>query len=92
VARLTIYCIVALRQNQGGAGAIVPLKLTKVTLFTIILYNSENGISDIRSIVLSQQCCEVYFISRIVVNPQRDQTTQILLKSAPPNLTGWTCP
>jgi len=34
--------------NQGRIqeGAIVPLKLTKVTLFTIILYNSEN--SDIR--------------------------------------------
>jgi len=32
---------------QGGAiGAIAPLKPMKVTLFTMILYNSENNIPD----------------------------------------------
>ena len=55
--------------TQGGyrGGEISPLKLMKVTLFTMILYNSENNIRDWRpSIYLSQQCCEVYFISLTV--------------------------
>jgi len=35
--------------SRGGAvDAIAPLKPRKVTLFTIILYNSENSIRDIR--------------------------------------------
>jgi len=37
------------------------------------MYNSENSIGDknasVPSSVLSQQCCEVYFISLTVVNP-----------------------
>ena len=53
--------------------AIAPLKPAKVTLFTIILYNPENNIRDMRqilpSIVMSQQCCEVHFISLAVAKP-----------------------
>jgi len=51
----------------GAIGAIAPLKPTKVALFIIIFYNPENNI--LSSIVVSQQCCEVYFISLKVVNP-----------------------
>ena len=32
---------------RDAAGAIAPVKPTKVTLFTIILYSSENNIRDI---------------------------------------------
>jgi len=50
----TVYfqrCGGNIRKSQGGSrgGATVPLKLTKVTLFTMILYNSENSIRDVRS-------------------------------------------
>jgi len=34
--------------SRGATGAIAPLKPTKVTLFTMILYNSENSICNIR--------------------------------------------
>jgi len=34
--------------QKGAIGAIAPLKPAKVTLFTMILYNSENNIRDIR--------------------------------------------
>jgi len=49
------------------------LKPTKATFSNIILYNSEKapameGYFAV-DIVLSQQCCEVYFISLTVVNP-----------------------
>jgi len=44
------------------------------------------------SIVLSQQCRVVYFISLRVAKPLR-LDYQILLKSPPPpNVTGWICP
>jgi len=43
------------------------------------------------SIVLSEQCYKMYFISLTVVNPYWDFTTKILLKS-PPNLNGWIPP
>jgi len=49
-----------------------PLKPTKVSLFTILLYNSENSIRDIRPfcrpLFCHNMCCEVYFISHTVVN------------------------
>jgi len=52
-------------------GAIAPLKPTKITLFTMILYNSENSIHEFEAIlpstILSQQCCDVYFISLTIV-------------------------
>jgi len=34
------------RQARGGRLGLAPLKYTKVTLFTIILYNSENKIRE----------------------------------------------
>jgi len=40
------------------------------------------------SIVLSQQCCEVYFISLAILNPLRDLTTKYYW-IRPPNLRGW---
>ena len=60
--------------NPGGAiQAIAPPKTYELTLFTMSVYNSENSIPNTRpilsSIVLSQKCCEVYFISLKVVNP-----------------------
>jgi len=46
----------------------------------------------LRSIVLSQQCCEVYFISLAVVNPEWDLTANITEIAPPPNITGWIHP
>jgi len=95
-------------QNQWGAfRAITPLKPTKITSFTMILYNSESDISKpfpnktfvmfemsqcsqykaiLLSVVLSQQCCEIYFISHTVMGADMRLDYQILLKS-PPNVT-----
>ena len=43
--------------NPGGViGVIAPLKPTKVTLFTIILYNSENSTLDIRPFCRALLC------------------------------------
>ena len=44
------------------------------------------------SIVLSQQCCEVYLISLIVVKPLGNFTTKYSLKLPVPNLTCWIRP
>ena len=44
------------------------------------------------SIVLSQLCCEVYFISLAVVNPEWDLTANITEIAPPPNITGWIRP
>jgi len=63
--------------RHGGIQAMpngaTPLKPTKVTLLTMIFCNSEYSIrgfkANLPSSVLSQQCCEVYFISLTVVNP-----------------------
>ena len=46
--------------NPGG-GAIAPLKLKKVTLFTFILCNSEHNIRDIRPF-----CCALFCHSSVV--------------------------
>jgi len=43
------------------------------------------------SIVLSQQCCEIYLISLTVTKPLRFDY-QILQKSHPPNVTSWIRP
>jgi len=60
------------RIQREAIGAIASLKPTKVTFFTMILYNSESTIRDIKSIwtpiVLSQQCCEIYFMYLTVAN------------------------
>jgi len=71
VAKLQEWGKLSLRLDPGG-----PIATSKTfkTLFTMILYNSENSIryqAILPSIVLSQQCCELYFISRLTaVNPQ----------------------
>jgi len=55
--------------TKKGGEAIVPLKPTKVTLLSMILYYSENSIHDLRPFCrpfLSQQCCDVYFIYHTV--------------------------
>jgi len=47
---------------QGGAiGVIVPLKLEKVTLITMVLYNSENNIRNVRPF-----CCPLFCPSSFV--------------------------
>ena len=40
--------ILAEADPRGTTGAIPPVKPARVTVFTIILYNSENSIQDIR--------------------------------------------
>ena len=60
--------------NVGQLGqSLPPLKPLKVTLFTMILYNSENSIEPyeaiLSSIVLSQQCCDIYIICLTVAKP-----------------------
>jgi len=40
--------ILYMKQNNERLGRSPPLKPTKVTLFTMILYNTENSIRDIR--------------------------------------------
>jgi len=61
-------------------GAIPPLKPTKVTLYTIIFYNSENSIRDVNSfcrpLFCHRSCFEVNFISLTVVKPLWDLTTK----------------
>jgi len=78
-------------------GVIDPLKPTKVTAFTMIFVQFGEHHSRYKatlpSIVLSQQCCEEYFISLAVVNTQWDFSTKEMKSPPPPNLTGWirTC-
>ena len=77
------------------------LKLTKVTLFTTVLYNSENSIHDkaiLSSTALSQGCCEVYFISLAAAKLLWDLTTQYcwnrpltLLAGSAPAVTPFFC-
>ena len=83
--------------NQGRIQrrAIASLKPTQVTLFTMILKNSENSICDIRPFCrpffLSQQSCEVYFISLAVVNLWWNLTAKHYW-NRPSNITGWIRP
>jgi len=74
----------------GAIGAFAPLMRTKVTLLTITVYNSVNNIRDMRSIsiVLSQDWCEVYFISTTIVNTYYDVASNITEIAPLNNLTG----
>jgi len=71
------YGAIKSTQNQGriqsGATVVIaPLKTTNVSLFTIIVYNSENNIRDISPFCHLLFCHggpEVHFISLTVVNP-----------------------
>ena len=80
--------------SEGGAiGAISPLKLAEVTLFTMILYNSENSIRDIRPFCRPLICHNSVMCSLLHLSyssePVKRLDYQILLKLTPPNLTGW---
>ena len=44
------------RIHWGAIGAIAPLKLKKVTLFSMILYNSENNVRNVRPFCRPQFC------------------------------------
>jgi len=76
------------RSRGVTVGAIAPLKRAKVSLFTMILYNSENTIRDIRSF-----CPPLFCQSSVVKNtlsllqqpsePVMRRDYQILLKSFP---------
>jgi len=46
------------RVLEGGIGSIAPVKPTKVTLFTIILYDSKNSFCDLKPF------CRLWFLSR----------------------------
>ena len=52
---------IAGRQGRIQAGAISPLKPIKVTLFTIIFYNAEKSIRDIRPF-----CCPSFCNSSVM--------------------------
>ena len=81
--------------SRGLIRGITPLNHMKVTLFTMILCNSENSIHDIRLFCRPFFChssvVKVYFISFTVVNPSWDLTAKYYW-NRPPNLTGWIRP
>jgi len=61
--------------DSGGAiGAIAPLKPTKVAFFhhDFLQFGKQYPQYKVilQSIVLPQQCCEVYFVCLTIVNPQ----------------------
>ena len=65
--------------RNGSRGVISPLKQAKVTLFTMIVCNSENSIRN--KAILSfhcyvEQCCKVYFIPLTVAKTLWDLTTK----------------
>jgi len=66
----------------GSIGGRSPLKPTKVTLFTVILYNSENSILDIRPF------CRRLFCHRSVVKNTSKTSLPNFTENAPPNLIG----
>ena len=98
------------KQGRIQAGRSPTLKSKEVTLFTMVLYNSENNISKpilnktlvmfelsycsrykaiLSSIVLSQQCSEVYVISSYSSEAVMKLTTT---ETSYPNVASWTCP
>ena len=95
VARQTMGVRKGVKTGANPGEAIAPPKTYELTLFTMILYDSENRIRNTRpflsSIVLWQKFCEVYFISLKVVNPWGDLTNKFYW-NRPPNLIGWICP
>jgi len=67
-------------------GRSLLLKLMKITIHHDFLQSGKQHSrykANLPSIVLSQLCCEVYFIPLTVVNTQRDSATPILLKLSP---------
>ena len=83
----------------GAIGAIAPLKPKKVNLSTMILYNSENNILDVRLFVVHCLNCFVTTVLQSILHLSYSSIAvmrldcQILLKLPPPlKLPGWICP
>ena len=79
---------------QGGTiGAIAPPKTYESSFIhhDFVHFGKQYSWYILQSIVLLQQCCEVYFISLTVVNPWWDLTTKYYWNSSP-NFTGWIRP
>ena len=75
--------------SRGAIGAIDPLKPTKVTPFTVILYNSENNISKTipdKSFVTFElsHCLQQAILSSIVLSQQCYEVHFIFLTVAKP--------
>jgi len=75
--------------SRGAIGAIDPLKPTKVTPFTVILYNSENNISKTlpnKSFVTFElfHCLQQAVLSSIVLSQQCYEVQFIYLAVAKP--------
>jgi len=72
---------------QGGIGAIAPPKTYESNFihndFVQFRKKHSRYKAILPSIVLSQQCCEVYFTSLAVLNPWLKLDCQILLKLPP---------
>jgi len=82
---------------RGGSrmGAIAPQKPMKVTLFTMVLQIGKQHSrykAILSSTVLSQQCCEVYFIPLTVAKTLYNLITKYYWNRPSPNLTGWIRP
>ena len=88
------------RSGSRGDWGDRPLKPTKVTLFSTILYNSENNIHDVRPV-----CCRLFCHILAVKNHAKKYTSSVLQQSncyetwptniieiAPLKLTGWIRP
>jgi len=91
--------IFGLGSDQGGSRgrAIVPQKPTKVNLFTMILYNSENSICDIKPFsrpLFFLVTAVLWSIPHLSCSSEAVMRLdyQILLKSSPPNGTEWIRP
>jgi len=76
----------------GAIGAIAPLKPKKVNLSTMILYNSENNILDVRLFVVHCLNCFVTTVLQSILHLSYSSIAvmrldcQILLKLPPPPL------
>ena len=81
---------------HGRGGAIVPLKPTKVAFFTMICYNSENSINDIRPLCRPLFCHSsfVKYTSSLLEQRRGRYETWLwkINEIAPPNITGWIRP
>ena len=76
-------------------GRSLPLKATKVTLFTMILYNSENSIHSLRPFCL--HCLVTAMLWCILHLPYSSDTAMRLdqpniTETSPPNHAGFICP
>jgi len=82
--------------SKKAIGAIVPPKTYESNFVhhDFVQFGKEHSQfkTILPSVVLSQQCCDAYFISLTVVTQQWDLTNQILLNSSPPTLLALSAP